>query len=114
MKRELPKAELALRAFVNLHPEHDLADNAIFWLGETFYARKNYQEAIQVYYDAYRKYPKGNKAPDVLLKLGMSLATIGEKESACSAYEELISTHPKARPRILKSAKRAWKKLDCK
>ena len=113
MKRELPKAETTLRAFLLKHPEHELADNAIFWLGETFYARKNYQEAIKVYYDAYRKYPKGNKAPDVLLKLGMSLATIGEKESACSAYEELAIAHPKARPRILGSADRASKSLGC-
>ena len=113
MKRELPKAEITLRAFLLKHPEHELADNAIFWLGETFYARKNYQEAIEVYYDAYRKYPKGNKAPDVLLKLGMSLATIGEKESACSAYEELAIAHPKARPRILGSADRARKSLGC-
>ncbi len=113
MKRELSKAEITLRAFLLKHPEHELADNAIFWLGETFYARKNYQEAIKVYYDAYRKYPKGNKAPDVLLKLGMSLATIGEKESACSAYEELATAHPKARPRILGSADRASKSLGC-
>ena len=113
MKRELPKAELALRAFLSKHPDHELADNAIFWLGETFYARKEYQEAIKVYYDAYRKYPKGNKAPDVLLKLGMSLATIGETESACSAYEELATAHPKARPRILGSAERASKSLGC-
>ena len=114
MKRELPKAETALRTFVLKHPDNELADNAMFWLGETFYARKNYKEAIKVYYDAYRKYPKGNKAPDVLLKLGMSLATIGEKESACSAYEELAVSHPKARPRILGSADRASKSLGCK
>jgi len=113
MKRELLKAETTLRAFLLKHPKHELADNAIFWLGETFYARKNYQEAIKVYYDAYRKYPKGNKAPDVLLKLGMSLATIGEKESACSAYKELAIAHPKARPRILGSADRASKSLGC-
>jgi len=79
MKRDLPKAEAALKAFLANHPKHELADNATFWLGETHYTRKNYQEAIRVYYDAYKKYPKGNKAPAVLLKLGMSLANIGEK-----------------------------------
>ena len=113
MKRDLPKAEAALKAFLANHPKHELADNATFWLGETHYTRKNYQEAIRVYYDAYRKYPKGNKAPAVLLKLGMSLATIGEKESACSAYDELAKSHPKASPRILGNAARARKSLGC-
>lgn len=113
MKRELPKAEAALKAFLANHPEHELADNATFWLGETYYTRKNYQEAIRVYYDAYKRYPKGNKAPAVLLKLGMSLATIGEKESACSAYDELAKSHPKASPRILGNAARAKKSLGC-
>jgi tol-pal system protein YbgF len=113
MKRDLPKAEAALKAFIASHPKHELADNATFWLGETYYTRKNYQEAIQVYYEAYKKYPKGNKAPAVLLKLGMSLATIGEKESACSAYDELAKSHPKASPRILGNASRARKSLGC-
>ena len=113
MKRDLPKAEAALKAFLANHPKHELADNATFWLGETHYTRKNYQEAIRVYYDAYKKYPKGNKAPAVLLKLGMSLATIGEKESACSAYDELAKSHPKASPRILGNAARARKSLGC-
>jgi tol-pal system protein YbgF len=113
MKRDLPKAEAALKAFIVNHPEHELADNATFWLGETYYTRKNYKEAIRVYYNAYKKYPKGNKAPAVLLKLGMSLATIGEKESACSAYDELAKSHPKAEPRILGNAARARKSLGC-
>jgi len=113
MKRDLPNAEAALKAFLANHPKHELADNATFWLGETHYTRKNYQEAIRVYYDAYKKYPKGNKAPAVLLKLGMSLATIGEKESACSAYDELAKSHPKASPRILGNAARARKSLGC-
>ncbi len=113
MKRDLPKAEAALKAFLANHPKHELADNATFWLGETYYTRKNYQEAIRVYYDAYKKYPKGNKAPAVLLKLGMSLATIGEKESACSTYDELAKSHPKASPRILGNAARARKSLGC-
>jgi len=113
MKRDLPKAEAALKEFLANHPKHELADNATFWLGETYYTRKNYQEAIRVYYDAYKKYPKGNKAPAVLLKLGMSLATIGEKESACSAYDELAKSHPKASARILGNAARAKKSLGC-
>lgn len=114
MKRDLPNAEVALKEFLDRHPKDELADNAIFWLGETYYARKSYQEAIRVYYDAYKTYPKGNKAPAVLLKLGMSLAAIGEKESACSAYAELRNSHPDANPRILGNAARASKSLDCK
>jgi tol-pal system protein YbgF len=114
MKRKMSEAENALKAFLELHPTHELADNASYWLGETHYARENFQEAIRVYYDAYKTYPKGNKAPAVLLKLGMSLASIGEKESACSAYDELTSSHPKAGRRILGNASRMSKQLGCK
>lgn len=114
LRRDLPKAEVALRAFVDHHPKHELAGNAIYWLGETFYARKNFPEAIKIYYQAYKSYPKGNKAPDVLLKLGMSLGSIGEKESACSAFDELAKAHPKANPRILGTAKRERQSLGCK
>ena len=114
MKRKMSEAENALKAFLVRHPKHELADNASYWLGETHYARENFQEAIRVYYDAYKTYPKGNKAPAVLLKLGMSLASIGEKESACSAYDELTSSHPKSGPRILGNASRISKQLGCK
>ena len=114
MKRKMSEAENALKAFLVRHPKHELADNASYWLGETYYAREDFQEAIRVYYDAYKTYPKGNKAPAVLLKLGMSLASIGEKESACSAYDELTSSHPKASPRILGNASRMSKQLGCK
>ena len=114
MKRKMSEAENALKAFLERHPKHELADNASYWLGETHYARENFQEAIRVYYDAYKTYPKGNKAPAVLLKLGMSLASIGEKESACSAYDELTSSHPKASRRILGNASRMSKQLGCK
>ena len=114
MKRKMSEAENALKAFLVRHPKHELADNASYWLGETHYAREDFQEAIRVYYDAYKTYPKGNKAPAVLLKLGMSLASIGEKESACSAYDELMSLHPKASPRILSNASRMSKQLGCK
>ena len=114
MKRKMSEAQNALRAFLVRHPKHELADNASYWLGETHYAREEFQEAIRVYYDAYKTYPKGNKAPAVLLKLGMSLASIGERESACSAYDELTRSHPKASRRILGNALRMSKQLGCK
>ena len=113
MKRDLSNAEKALRAFLLRHSGHELADNAIFWLGESYYSRKNYREAIKVYFEAYKKYPEGNKAPAVLLKLGMSLATVGEKDSACSAYQELIKKHPNASKRILANAARERNSLGC-
>ncbi|MDP7392670.1 MAG: tetratricopeptide repeat protein, partial [Alphaproteobacteria bacterium] len=59
MKRKMSEAENALKAFLERHPKHELADNASYWLGETHYARENFQEAIRVYYDAYKTYPKG-------------------------------------------------------
>ncbi|MED6311365.1 MAG: tetratricopeptide repeat protein, partial [Pseudomonadota bacterium] len=51
MKRKMSEAENALKAFLVRHPKHELADNASYWLGETHYAREDFQEAIRVYYD---------------------------------------------------------------
>ena len=77
-------AELALREFVDNNPKHQLAGNAQYWYGETFRVRQLYQDAATAYLDGYQKYPKSKKAPVNLLKLGVMLVQIGEKEQGCS------------------------------
>ena len=73
-------AELALREFVRFNPNHNLAGNAQYWYGETFRIRQLYQDAASAYLEGYQKYPKSSKAPVNLLKLGVMLVQIGEKE----------------------------------
>ena len=111
--RNYDQAEYALRAFVDLHPDNPLAGNAMYWMGETYYVRKQYSEAARIFLDAYQRFPKGNKAPDNLFKLAKSLSQIGENKPACTTYAELIKTFPSANQRILSGAKFDMTRLGC-
>ncbi len=96
-----PAAEQAMRAFVQRWPNDPLAGNAQYWLGETFYVRKDYGNAATAFAQGYEKYPKGSKAADDLLKLGMSLANLDQKADACRAYARLQHDFP-APPQAIK------------
>jgi tol-pal system protein YbgF len=96
-----PAAEEAMRSFVARWPKDPLAGNAQYWLGETFYVRKDYANAATAFAQGYEKYPHGAKAPDDLLKLGMSLANLNQKTDACRAYARLRRDFPAA-PAALK------------
>jgi len=91
---DYPGAEQALRAFVTQHPKDPLAGNAQYWLGETFYVRKNWKDAAIAFAEGYQKYPKSSKAPDDLLKLAMSLGNMGQKTNACTALARLDHDFP--------------------
>ena len=82
-------AEESFRAFIAANGENDLVANAHYWLGETFYVRKNYTRAAVIFAEGYEKFPGSDKAPDNLLKLGLSLANINEQQQACKAFFEL-------------------------
>lgn len=89
-----PAAEQAMRSFVERNPKDPLAGNAQYWLGETFYVRKDYASAATAFAQGYEKYPKSAKAADDLLKLGMSLANLNQKPDACRAYARLQRDFP--------------------
>ena len=91
---DYPGAEQALRAFVTQHPKDPLAGDAQYWLGETFYVRKNWKDAAIAFAEGYQKYPKSGKAPDDLLKLAMSLGNMGQKTNACTALQRLDHDFP--------------------
>lgn len=90
------QAELALREFLALNASDALAVNARYWLGETYYVRRAYLESAQVFLEAYQAAPKSPKAPDALLKLGMSLAQLDKKKDACAAFDKLAKEFPEA------------------
>ena len=87
-------AERALTAFIERHSEHKLAGNAYYWLGETFYVRKDFRQAAFTFADGYQRFPKSRKAPDSLLKLGMSLGQLGQVKEACTAFARLLTNFP--------------------
>jgi tol-pal system protein YbgF len=95
-----PAAEQAMRSFVARWPKDPLAGNAQYWLGETFYVRKDYGNAATAFAQGYEKYPKSAKAADDLLKLGMSLANLNQKPDACRAYARLQHDFQAAGPPI--------------
>lgn len=112
-KQDFATAEKALRAFVEQHPDSSLAGNAYYWLGETYYVRKNYQDAAFTFAEGFQKYPKGNKAPDGLLKLGMALAQLDKTREACTAYSRLLSNFPDANARLKARVQREQSRANC-
>ena len=107
------EAELALRGFVDQNPQDPLAGNAKYWLGETYYVRQDYQQAAVTFAEAYQEYPGSSKAPDNLLKLGMSLSALGSQTDACDTFAELLKRYPQAAATVLQRAKQERQRLSC-
>ena len=106
-------AEIALREFVDTNAKDELAGSAQYWYAETFRIRQLYQDAASAYLDGYQKYPNSTKAPVNLLKLGVSLVQIGEKDQGCSMITGVSKQYPKASQSVLQKAKYEEKKFDC-
>ncbi len=106
-------AERAFREFVLLNPDHELAGSAQYWYAETFRIRQLYTDAASAYLEGYQKYPKGKKAPINLLKLGVSMVQIGEKDQGCKMINGVELQYPNANQSILQKAKYESKKFEC-
>ena len=106
-------AEYALREFIDINSKHQLAGNAQYWYGETFRVRQLYQDAAAAYLDGYQNYPKSKKAPINLLKLGVMLVQIGEKEQGCSMILGVKDQYPKANQSVMQKAEYEKKKFNC-
>ena len=106
-------AERAFREFVLNNSNHKLAGNAQYWYAETFRIRQLYTDAATAYLEGYQKYPKGEKAPINLLKLGVSMVQIGEKGQGCKMIIGVEKQYPKANQSVLQKAKYESKKFEC-
>ncbi len=89
-------AEKGFKAFVQRNPQHVLAGNAQYWLGETYYARRDYQNAMAAFAEGFKVYKASPKGPDNLLKLGITLAALGRKSDACSVFARFNQDYPRA------------------
>ncbi len=107
-------AEQAFSAFLQQNPNDPLAGNAKYWLGETFYVRGNYQQAAVTFAEGFEAYPNNSKAPDNLLKLGMSLASLGSTQDACGTFNVLLDRYASAPATILSRAQRESQRLGCR
>ena len=107
-------AERAFREFVITNPDHELAGSAQYWYAETFRIRQLYTDAASAYLEGYQKYPKSEKAPINLLKLGVSLVQIGEKDQGCLMIAGVKKQYPNATQSVLQKVKYEEKKFECK
>jgi tol-pal system protein YbgF len=113
MQRDYEKAEAAFREFVSSYPSDPLAGNAQYWIGESYYQRGRYKDAADAFLKGYKSYRSNQKAADSLLKLGMSLAALGQKDAACSSFDELKTKYPAAEDDVRQTAASERKKAGC-
>ncbi len=106
-------AEAGFRQFLLDHPNDRLAGSAQFWLGETHYARGNYREAADAFLKSYTDYPDGSKVTDSLLKLGLSLKGLGQRDAACATFSELLTKYPSAPAPVRAEAQSEQRRVGC-
>ncbi len=106
-------AERAFREFVLSNTDHELAGSAQYWYAETFRIRQLYTDAASAYLEGYQKFPKGKKAPINLLKLGVSMVQIGEKDQGCKMITGVELQYPNANQSVIQKAKYESKKFEC-
>lgn len=106
-------AEREFDDFLRNHENHVLAGNAKYWLGETFYVRGDFERAARIFAEGYQKYPEGSKSADNLLKLGLSLSSIGNTKDACIALGQLEKDYPDGSGPVLRRAEQEKSKLGC-
>jgi tol-pal system protein YbgF len=106
-------AEEGFRTFLQKHPRDRLAADATFYLAESYYKRQRSREAAEQYLKVSTDYDKSAKAPEALLKLGLSLEKLGAREQACAAYGEVGRKYPNASVSLKASAERESKRSQC-
>lgn len=112
--KEYVEAEAALVAFMNDYPNSDLLPNALYWLGETYYARKDFDMAARTFRSCYRNYPKSAKAEDSLLKLGLSHKSLRNNKEACYVFKNFADIYPNANADLKSRAAKEAENLQCK
>ncbi|MGI9481831.1 MAG: tol-pal system protein YbgF [Hyphomicrobiales bacterium] len=110
--KQYSAAETGFKAFLDRYGEHKLAGNAQYWLGQSYYARGDYQVAAREFLTGYKNFGKSKKAPASLLKLGMSLNKMGKKNQACAALAQVGKQYPKAKNER-KLASKEYKRAGC-
>ena len=106
-------AEKAFTEFISIGDDKNYLSNSHFWLAETYYVRENYKDAAKNYLSLYQTFPNANKAPDALLKLGISLVNMQQKEQGCMTFIQLQETYPEANPSIIDRSNLELKRNGC-
>ncbi|WP_169542970.1 tol-pal system protein YbgF [Sneathiella aquimaris] len=112
-KDDFAGAEQAFAAFLQSNKEHELAGNAQYWLGETYYVRGDYPNAASSFLNGYQNYPDSSKAADNLLKLAMTLGRMEQKEEACATFQQLEKQFNNLSSRLKRIAGLEKQKFGC-
>lgn len=112
-RRDYALAEQTLKAFLKKHPEDTLAPDAHFWLGESLFHQQRYRDAAESFLTISTKFEKSGRAPESLLRLGQSLAALGEREAACATLGEVTRKYPRAAQGVRQTVEREQKRVRC-
>ncbi len=107
-------AQRAFNTFLTTYPSHPLAANAKYWLGETYFAQTQYTTAAKTFAKAFQEHPQGQKAPDSLLKLALTLDKMNKKDDACLTLLELTKRFTNGPASVLKRASEEGQRMGCK
>ena len=113
LRREYALAEEALRVFLRRFPNDRLSSDAQYWLGESLFQRQRYRDAAEIFLNVSTKFETSPKAPDSLLRLGQSLAGLGEKDAACASLAEVRRKYPRASVSVKQGVEREQKRVRC-
>jgi len=113
LRHDYALAEDSFRAFLSKYPNDRLTSEATFWFGETLFQRQRFRDAAEAFLNVSTKFEGSAKAPDALLRLGQSLAALGEKEAACASLGEVLRKFPRASAAVKQGVAREQKRVRC-
>jgi tol-pal system protein YbgF len=113
LRKDYALAEGAFRSFLSRYPNDRLVGDATYWLGESMFQRQRFRDAAEAFLNVSTKYESSAKAPDALLRLGQSLAALGEKEAACASLGEVLRKFPRASVGVKQGVEREQKRAHC-
>ena len=113
LRKDYALAEDGFRGFLGKYPSDRLAGDANYWLGESLFQRQRFRDAAEAFLNVSTKYESSGKAPDALLRLGQSLAALGEKEAACASLGEVLRKYPRASAGVKQGVEREQKRVRC-
>jgi tol-pal system protein YbgF len=93
---DYPAAVKQFKAFLSTYPKSEYADNAQYWIGESYYQQGDYERAILEYEQVVKQYPKGDKVASAMLKEGFAFLDLGDRVNAKLLFQKVIKQYPQS------------------
>ena len=110
---QYPEAETGFKGFLAANPAHRLTPDAIFYIGETYLQRSRPREAAEQFLKVTTDYSKSSRAPESMVRLGQTLAALGNSDQACATLSEFGKRYPTASASVKKLAEHESAKDHC-